>query len=192
VRRRLAAGALLLVLLAVFSGCCTVIPVAPDYVAYAPTLAPPLTRSAPNVGTSVGYLAPDFTLTDVDGQQVTLSQFRGKEVLLNFWTYCDACKAELPYIQKVYDGRDATDPDLVVLALNVTQPADQVQEFVDYYGFTFPFLLDTWGTVASSYYVHDIPTTFFIDRNGVIADIFAGEFSGPGPITDKVLALKAR
>jgi peroxiredoxin len=173
-------------------GCCTVIPTAPDYSAYAPTLAPPVTQCEPNVGTSVGCLAPDFKLTGLSGLETSLSDYRGRPVLLNFWTYCSACKEELPYIQTVYDGRETSAPDLVVLAVNVTQPPEQVEEFVSYYGYTFDFLLDTWATVASDYYVHEIPTTFFIDKNGIIADVFVGEFSGPVMIAQKVTALASR
>jgi peroxiredoxin len=191
--RRLAGTLLFLISLAVLlGGCCTVIPTAPDYKAYAPTLAPPLTKQAPDVGTSVGCQAPDFKLNSLDGNVTRLSDYRGRPVLLNFWTYCSACKAELPYIQTVYNKRDSTAPDLVVLALNVTQPPEQVAQFVDYYGYTFRFLLDTWATVASDYYVHEIPTTFFIDKNGIIADIFVGEFSGPDPINQKVTILASR
>lgn len=179
-------------LAALLGGCCTVIPTAPDYSAYAPTLAPPLIKQAPNVGTSVGCLAPDFKLASLGGPEVTLSDYRGRPVLLNFWTYCSACKAELPYIQTVYDARESTAPDLAVLALNVTQPPDQVEQFVSYYGYTFEFLLDTWATVASDYYIHEIPTTFFIDKNGIIADIFVGQFSGPNVIGQKVKMLADR
>ena len=124
---------------------------------YAPTLAPPLNRQTPGVGTSVGYLAPDFKLINLKGQEVRLSDYRGKPVMLNFWTYCDICKEELPYIQSVYDNRGSLIPDLVILAVNVSQPADQVEEFVSYYGYTFDFLVDTWATVASDYYIHEIP-----------------------------------
>lgn len=188
----------LLVLLLVFvispvlGGCCTTIPVNQDFRNYAPTLAPPLRQQVTDVGTSVGCLAPDFELVSLDGQEVKLSDFRGRPVLLNFWTYCSACKAELPYIQNVYDNRESLAPNLIVLAVNVSQPKDQLEQFVNYYGYSFEFLLDSWATVASDYYIHEIPTTFFIDRNGIITDVYVGGFSGPIPIKQKVLTLANR
>jgi peroxiredoxin len=174
------------------AGCHQMVPLAPDYAGYAPTLAPPLTQRPPGVGTSVGFLAPDFKLNDLNGQEVRLSDYRGRPVMLNFWTYCAACKEELPYIQSAYDDRASLAPELAVLAVNVTQQPDQVEEFVSYYGYTFETLLDPWATVASDYYVHKIPTTLFIDRNGIIQDVQVGAFSGPAPIRQKITALASR
>ncbi len=168
------------------------VPLEPDYSGYAPTLAPPLTQRLPDVGTSVGCLAPDFKLVNLNGREVRLSDYRGEPVILNFWTYCSACKEELPYIQSAYDNRGSLAPGLVVLAVNVTQQPDQVEQFVSYYGYTFEFLLDTWATVASDYYIHEIPTTFFIDKNGIIQDIQVGAFSGPAVIGQKIIALANR
>jgi len=189
---------LILVLLALVSsmalagGCHQMVPLAPDYSDYAPTLAPPLAQRLPGVGTSVGCLAPDFKLVNLNGREVSLSDYRGKPVMLNFWTYCSACKEELPYIQSAYDARGSLAPGLVVLAVNVTQLPDQVEQFVSYYGYTFEIILDTWGTAASDYSIHQIPTTFFIDRNGIILDIQVGAFSGPAVIGPKLTELANR
>jgi peroxiredoxin len=180
------------IVLMLLAGCHSHIPLAEDDIGYAPTLAPPLKPQVPGVGTSVGYLAPDFKLVNLKGQEVKLSDYRGKPVILNFWTYCDICKEELPYIQSVYDNRELSIPDLVVLAVNVSQPAEQVEEFVSYYSYTFDFLVDTWATVASDYYIHEIPTTFFIDRNGVIQDIQVGLLRGPEVIKQRLKALVSR
>jgi peroxiredoxin len=174
------------------TGCHSHIPLAEDDIGYAPTLAPPLTPRVMGVGTSVGYLAPDFKLVNLKGQEVRLSDYRGRPVLLNFWTYCDICKEELPYIQTVYDNRGLLMPDLAILAINVSQPAEEVEEFVSYYGYTFEFLVDTWATVASDYYIHEIPTTFFIDRNGIIQDIQVGLLKGPEVIKQRLVALASR
>jgi peroxiredoxin len=174
---------------ALLAGCCALIPVVPDSSEYAPTLAPPLIQRLPGIGTSVGCLAPDFKLADLTGQEVRLSDYRGKLVVLNFWTFCSACKEELPYIQTVYNDRGPIAPDLAVLAVNVTQQPEQVLQFVSYYGLTFDFLLDPWATVASDYYIHKIPTTYFIDKNGIIQDLQVGECSGPGMIIQKLVAL---
>lgn len=174
------------------SGCHQMVPLAPDYSGYAPVLASPLTQRLPGIGTSVGCLAPDFKLFGLNGEEIRLSDYRGKPVMLNFWTYCSACREELPYIQSVYDDRASLAPDLVVLAVNVTQQPDQVAEFVSNYGYTFEILMDTWATVASDYYIHEIPTTFFLDKNGIIQDIQVGKFSGSAAIRQKLKALVNR
>jgi peroxiredoxin len=64
-----------------------------------------------------------------------------------------------------------------------------VQQFVQYYGFTFDILLDRWGTIASEYYIRQIPTTYFIDKNGIIQDIQAGQFSGSDVFKKKLTEL---
>ncbi|HTY81160.1 MAG TPA: TlpA disulfide reductase family protein, partial [Dehalococcoidales bacterium] len=161
---RIVTGAVIALTLILATSCHTMIPLAENDIGVAPTLTPPIKQVQPGIGTSIGYKAPDFKLVDLNGNTVQLSDFRGRPILLNFWTYCDICKEELPYIQAVYENRASLLPDLVVLAVNVSQRPDQVQEFVSYYGFTFEFLIDTWATVASDYYIHAIPTSFFIDR----------------------------
>jgi len=174
------------------AGCHTMVPLSEDEGGYAPILAPPLTAPTPGVGTSVGFLAPDFKLNDLEDREITLDSYRGRPVMLNFWTYCDICKEELPYIQVVYEERESFLPDMVVLAVNVSQPAGQVEEFVGYNGFSFQFLVDTWATVASDYYINEIPTTFFIDRNGIIQDVHVGLLRGPGEIREKLTRLGSR
>jgi len=195
---RLRAGKLLFVsaasiaVAASFTACHQMIPLAPDYKEYAPTMAPPLSERLPGVGSSVGSLAPDFALNDLDGHPVDLNDYRGKSVMLNFWTYCDACKEELPYIQSVANEPQIVNGGIVILAVNVTQDEEQVEQFVNYNGFTLNFLLDRWGTVASDYYIHLIPTTYFIDKNGIIQDVHVGKFSGPDVIRQKLTELMNR
>jgi peroxiredoxin len=172
--------------------CHSMIPLAPDSERFAPTLVAPIQQKLPGVGTSVGDIAPDFKLTDLHGKVVHLSDCRGKPVLLNFWTYCDACKEEMPYIQSAYNNIDKTASGSVVLSVNVTQDPDQVQQFIEYYGLTFDILLDRWGTIASEYYVRQIPTTFFIDKNGVIQDVQAGKFNNSSMLIQKLAELAAR
>jgi peroxiredoxin len=164
-------------------------PLNPDSSAYAPLLAPPVIQNLPGVGTSVGCLAPDFTLPDLNGQQVSLSDYRGQLVILNFWTYCNFCKEELPYIQTAYDNCGSIAPDLVVLEVSVNEQLEQVQQFISYYGYTFKFLLDPWGTVSSVYYLDKIPTTFFINKNGIIEDVQVGAFSGSVVVMQKITEL---
>ncbi|MCS5695131.1 TlpA family protein disulfide reductase [Desulfofundulus thermocisternus] len=121
------------------------------------------------VGMDVGQRAPDFTLTTADGEELSLSDFRGRPVVLNFWaTWCPPCRAEMPAIQSFYEK---TGREIHVLAVNLTaseRSAARVKDFLDAGGFTFPVLLDTRGDVAREYLVRAIPTTFFIDREGII------------------------
>ncbi|NHM28516.1 TlpA family protein disulfide reductase [Desulfofundulus sp. TPOSR] len=121
------------------------------------------------VGTEVGQRAPDFTLTTTGGKEVSLSNFRGRPVVLNFWaTWCPPCREEMPAIQSFYEKRGR---EIQVLAVNLTaseKSAAHVKDFLKAGGFTFPVLLDTRNTAAQEYLVRAIPTTFFIDREGII------------------------
>jgi cytochrome c biogenesis protein CcmG/thiol:disulfide interchange protein DsbE len=174
------------------TGCHQMTPLQPDYAEYAPTLAPAVFKRIPGVGTSVGDLAPAFKLVNLNGLELNLADFHGKPVLLNFWTYCSACKEELPYIQIAYENRVSLAPDLIVLAVNVSQLQPDVEQFVRHYSLTFEILLDPWATVASEYSIHTIPTTFFIDRNGIIQDLQIGVLDGPDVVKQKIAILDER
>jgi len=132
------------------------------------------------VGPEIGDLAPDFTLLTVDGKEVTLSQFRGKTVILNFWdTTCPACSEEMPFIQAVFDEwpRDK----LEVLGIS-GERIQFVSGFIDSRGLTFPVLLDANETIKTTYRVSAYPTTFFIDSDGVIKVIKSGRFASKAEI----------
>ncbi|MFZ5631689.1 MAG: TlpA family protein disulfide reductase [Bacillota bacterium] len=133
-------------------------------------------------GTETGQLAPDFTLTGPDGKEVSLSSFRGKPVMLNFWaTWCPPCKEEMPAIQKFFTQRGQ---EMQVLAVNLTvseKAPDQVGDFLKSNGYTFPVLLDKKGDTARQYLVRYIPTTYFIDKRGIIRD------KHTGPLTPDML-----
>lgn len=114
----------------------------------------------------VGEPAPNFTLTSLDGSQVRFGDIRGKPVILNFWaSWCGPCRLEMPAIQARYDEHA---PDLVVLAINIGEPADTARSFTEELGLTFPVLLDNDGVVQRDYVVNALPTTFFIDSRGYI------------------------
>jgi len=117
--------------------------------------------------------APDFTLKDLDGNTVRLSDLRGKVVFLNFWaTWCPPCRAEMPDIEKVH--RKYRDQDVVVLGIDLRESASTVRPFVEDGGYTWAFLLDTTGEVGSMYRVGAIPTSFFIDKKGIIRAVTIG------------------
>ena len=122
------------------------------------------------VGLDAGNRAPDFTLTDINGETVKLSDYRGKKVLLNFWgTWCPPCKAEMPHMQKYYEK--FKDEGIEILAVNATvteSSPDNVAKFVEDYGLTFTIPLDEKNQVSSLYEILSFPTSFFIDSDGVI------------------------
>lgn len=125
--------------------------------------------SAPNpaAAKTESQVAPPFTLTDLEGKTVSLADYRGKNVYLNFWaSWCPPCRAEMPDMERIY--QELKDQDFVVLAVNVREDPTTVQQFITTNAFTFPVLLDGKGTVVSSYKVSAIPVSVFINKEGVI------------------------
>ena len=131
----------------------------------------------------IGSLAPDFQLQDLDGNTVSLSDLRGSPVMLNFWaTWCGPCREEMPYLQQIYD--EWQDQGLVILTINLRESQTTVRQFMEDLGLTFPALLDTNGAVTERYNVIAIPTTFFINKYGIIQVIKVGSFSSKQHIED--------
>ena len=126
-------------------------------------------------GPAIGRIAPDFTLQTLAGETFTLSEQRGKPVVLNFWaTWCGPCQNELPALQNAaaYFG------DQVVFAgVDQGETADVVQKFADKLGLTFAIPMDDQQDAAALYNVHGLPTTYFIDREGVIRALWMGEMN---------------
>jgi len=136
-------------------------------------------------GPEVGNKAPDFTLKNLDGESITLSELQGKIVIVNFWaTWCGPCVGEMPHIQAIYDERSSE--DLVVLAVNIRQSATVAKDFVTSQGFTFTVLLDSQAEVAEEYQILHIPMTFFIDSEGIIKAAKVGAFQSKSEI-DSIL-----
>ncbi len=133
---------------------------------------------SPDRGPEIGNLAPDFQLDNLDGQSVSLRDFKGRPVLVNFWaSWCPPCRSEMPFLQDIFADKKWADKELVVLAIYIGESPSTVSEFVKKYGLTFPVLLDITQDVSLEYYVRAIPTTFFIDRQGIIREIRIGPFS---------------
>ena len=141
--------------------------------------------TAPVEGTQVGNLAPDFQLQNLDGQTVPLSNLRNKPVLINFWaTWCSPCRSEMPYIQEIYE--EWVDKELVVLAINIGESSSKAEEFMQSYNLSFTVLLDTRQDVAQRYNITGIPTTFFIDKDGIIQDKVIGAFQNKAQIENRL------
>ncbi|MFC4600266.1 TlpA disulfide reductase family protein [Cohnella hongkongensis] len=150
-----------------------------DYLKKSPTETTEIAKSGTEeleTGTQKGQLAPDFALTDLQGNPVKLSDFKGKRVLLNFWaTWCPPCRVEMPHMQKFYE--DYQEEDVVILGVNMTlteKNPDGVQTFVNDEQLTFPIVLDEEGEVMQDYQVVAYPTTYLLDSKGVIRETFRG------------------
>lgn len=108
--------------------------------------------------------APDIHLKDLGGKDVSLSDFKGKNVYLNFWaTWCGPCRGEMPDIEKLYE--ETKNSDLVILAVNLGEDSNTVKSFIDSNNYNFKILLDSDKAAASLYNINAIPTSFFIDKN---------------------------
>lgn len=128
---------------------------------------------------SKGYLAPNFTISDVEGNTVSLADFRGKPVFINFWaSWCPPCIEEMPYIEEAYTKYK---DEIAFLMINVieTDTMSDMQAFMQENNYTFPVQLDNKNLVTDLYQVFGFPTSFFIDKNGVVADKVAGGMSEP-------------
>lgn len=130
-----------------------------------------------------GFSAPDFTLSTLDGGSAALSDYRGSVVVVNFWaSWCPPCRKEMPAIQAAASAYPPK--ELTILGVNSTAQDNlaDVQAFVAEHGLTFPILLDKTGEVSSLYQVRALPTTYFIDQDGVIQKVIYG-----GPLSEALI-----
>ncbi|QUL53497.1 redoxin domain-containing protein [Paenibacillus tritici] len=128
-----------------------------------------------DIGIQKGNQAPNFILLDLEGNEVELSDFIGKKVILNFWaTWCPPCRAEMPHMEKIYKKNSK---EVVVLAINLTNTEksnSDVQKFVEDFKLSFPVALDTEGEISGQYQIFAYPTSLMIDSQGVIQEIYRG------------------
>jgi peroxiredoxin len=121
-----------------------------------------------------GMPAADFTLPTLNGGQLSLGQYRGKVVLINFWaTWCKPCTTEMPAIQAAYDRM--RDHGLVVLAINELEDEEKVRAHIREHHHTFPVLLDRKNEVANQYGVYGLPVSVFIDERGIVQEYVKGD-----------------
>jgi cytochrome c biogenesis protein CcmG/thiol:disulfide interchange protein DsbE len=138
-----------------------------------------------SAGLDVGKPAPDFVgrsggqdvrLTDLDGRPIALADLRGRPVWVVFWaTWCPPCQRETPDLRATYDahGQDG----LVMVAVDIEEPADVVREYARKFGLTYRIGLDETGAISEAYSVFGLPTHYFIDRQGAIRDRNFGPLS---------------
>lgn len=130
-------------------------------------------------------LAPDFTFTSLGGESVSLSQQRGRWVLVNFWaTWCVPCREEMPYLDELARGNA---DQLVVLAINMREPEDQVRAFVDELALALPVLLEPDDATLLAYGIYGLPMSFLVGPDGVLVERVAGPVT-PGEIESRLAA----
>jgi cytochrome c biogenesis protein CcmG/thiol:disulfide interchange protein DsbE len=130
-----------------------------------------------------GFLAPDFELTTPKAETVKLSDLHGQAVLVNLWaTWCPPCRAEMETIEKIY--QEYQDQGFTVVAINMTYQDEPlgVMPFVNEHRLTFPILLDETGATAMAYQLKSLPTSYFINRQGIIREVVIG-----GPMSEALL-----
>lgn len=119
-----------------------------------------------------GYLAPSFTLSTIQGEEISLSDLRGRPVVLNFWaTWCPPCRVETPYFQAAstkYNGL------VTVLGIDQGEPLSVVTDFANLMSLSYPLLLDSDNSVNRQYQVTALPTTVFVDADGLVREVHSG------------------
>lgn len=124
---------------------------------------------------TVGKIAPDFELPDLNDKAVRLTDFRGKVIFLNFWeTWCKPCREEMPSMEILYKNfeRDG----LVVLAVSIDRVTtkNDIPPFVKNLSLTFPVLIDSWGQTDKRYKLMGVPETYIIDQEGILREKVIG------------------
>lgn len=126
-----------------------------------------------NEAVKVGSYAPNFSLQGLDGKVYNLADYKGTSVVVNFWgTFCPPCVNEMPALER--QSEKWKNDDVVVLGLNLNESPITVRSFLNQHNITFPILMDQ-DIVRKQYKVISYPTTFYINSEGIIEDIFIGE-----------------
>jgi thiol-disulfide isomerase/thioredoxin len=135
--------------------------------------------SITNAGDLTGKTAPDFSAKDTEGKDITLSDFRGKVVLLDFWaTWCVPCNEEFPYLVKFYESHQKD--DFIILAVNIDNKEEHMDRFLrkcyaEYIpNAKFPVIYDKDKKIPPLFDLQSMPTTIFIDKKGVVRYIHTG------------------
>lgn len=131
---------------------------------------------APASTADIGQQAPPLRLPLLGGGEVDLDGFKGRPVILNFWaTWCEPCKAEMPVFERAQ--QQYRERGLIVLGVDFQERDEEVAAFVSQIGVTFPTLMDRTGEATRKWRATGLPTTFLIDRQGIIRDVRVGPFT---------------
>lgn len=143
---------------------------------------------AVEVAAKVGAKAPDFSLPTIDSDTLTLNELRGVPVVLTFWnTQCGWCLYQMPFFQ---DAHEEIGQDVRIVAIDIGESAGLIREFADYFGFTFTFALDYYGSVSNAYNLMGTPTTVLIDSDGIIQVIKVGAYLNTSALLNDLNDLK--
>jgi peroxiredoxin len=127
---------------------------------------------------TVNYPAPNLELVDLQGRQVSIEDYRGQVILVNNWaTWCPPCRTEMPELQAYFTVHAAE--GFVVVAIESGEPADQVATFVQEFGMTFPVWLDPQSKAQEIFNNWDLPSTYIIDRQGIVRLSWTGGINSP-------------
>jgi cytochrome c biogenesis protein CcmG/thiol:disulfide interchange protein DsbE len=133
----------------------------------------------------IGERAPAFTLSLLDGGQISLKELRGQIVVLNFWaSWCGPCRVEAPVLEQVW--RDYGGDEVVFLGVAYNDVPQRVKDFVEDYGITFPNGLDVTGEIAEAYGLKAVPETFVIDGEGMVQVYHRGAIVKAGALVSMV------
>ena len=146
-------------------------------------------RRAPNhIGQMKGHPAPPFELKTIDDKTVTLQQFKGRVVLIDYWaTWCGPCRDELPHTQKLADDAALAERGLSVLAIDKEETADKVRPFLEKHKYTFTVPMDTDHKFGDAYFMHGLPVTVVIGREGIVKAVFIGYGPSTAPKIDAAI-----
>ena len=128
--------------------------------------------NAAEIGTEVGNKAPNFTLKNMNNKDITLRNLEGKKVFINFWaSWCPPCKTEMPAIQKLHENYGE---EIEIIAVNLEEQKKKVKKYLENENLNFTVLLDKNKKAANKYLIRAIPTSYFLDENGVIIEKHMG------------------
>ncbi|WP_159883429.1 TlpA family protein disulfide reductase [Paenibacillus puerhi] len=124
---------------------------------------------------TVGFKAPEFTLSALDGKSYSLEKLRGKPVVVNFWaSWCSPCKDEAPELVRLYK-KFGNQIEIFAVNLAKIDSLPEATAFSEKYNLPFPVLLDEKAEASRKYRLRATPTTYFISKNGIIADMLIGQ-----------------
>jgi peroxiredoxin len=135
-----------------------------------------------------GFEAPDFKVANNQGESISLSDYKGQAVLLNYWaSWCSPCRAEMPAMERIY--QEYKDQGFEILAVNSSQQDDKQKaiDFAKELELSFPILFEEDGSVSKQYQIQALPSSFFIDKDGVIQEIVIG-----GPMSEALLLIRVQ
>ena len=145
--------------------------------------------TTPQTGNKIGDLAPDFSLPTIDNKMMSLHEYMGKNIILNFWaTWCGPCVYEVPFLREIDERWSKA--GVMVIAINTQDSIEAATSYARHNNLNFVIPFDPRGGVASLYNVRGLPTSFFIDSEGVIKSIKVGPFISTSEIEERMKSFK--